>query len=203
VVPDFSLVSVEMAVKPMVYFFEPSQQHLISMKLGGADIPATLAAIDRAWAATGTKEPANRFFLDDRLQQIYLSMLRQAQAFGVFALVTVLLTAFGLFGLAMASVARRTREIGIRKALGAKTSDVLRLLLWQFSKPVMWANLIAWPVAGWAMQRWLDGFAYHVDLPLWLFPAAALASLLIALGTVTAHSLRVSRAKPVAALRYE
>jgi putative ABC transport system permease protein len=203
VIPDFTLVSVEKEVKPTAYFFDPSQQHLISVKLAGHDIPATLAGIDRAWAATGAKAATNRFFLDQRLEQIYLSMLRQAQAFGVFALVTVLLTAFGLLGLAMASVARRTREIGIRKALGAKTGDVLRLLLWQFSKPVIWANLLAWPVAGWAMQRWLDGFAYHIDLPLWVFPAAAVATLLIALGTVAAHSLRVSRAKPVAALRHE
>ena len=203
VVPDFSLVSVEKAIMPTAYFFEPTQQHLLSIKLAAADIPATLAGIDRAWAATGAKEPANHFFLDQRLQQLYLSMLRQAQAFGVFAMVTVLLTAFGLIGLAMASVARRTREIGIRKALGARTGDVLQLLLWQFSKPVIWANLIAWPITAWAMQRWLNGFAYHVDLPLWLFPVAALVSVLIALGTVTAHSLRVAGAKAVVALHYE
>src|SRR5690606_12334174 len=107
---------------------------------------ATLAAIDRAWAGTGAREPINRFFLKERLEQMYLSMLRQAQAFGVLAVVTVLLAAFGLFGLAAASAARRTREIGIRKALGAKTGDVLGLLLWQFGKPVVWGNLIAWPL---------------------------------------------------------
>jgi len=203
VVPDFSLVSIEKAIKPMAYFFEPDQRYLISVKLAADDIPATLAAIDRAWAATGAKEPTNRFFLDERLEQMYLSMLRQAQAFGVFAMVTVLLAAFGLFGLSAASVARRTREIGIRKALGANTGDVLRLLLWQFGKPVVLANLIAWPLAGWAMQRWLNGFAYRIDLPLWLFPVAAVAALAIALVTVSAHSIRVARAKPVAALRYE
>jgi putative ABC transport system permease protein len=203
VIPDFSLVSVEKEIKPVVYFFEPSQQHLISVKLAGADIAAAIAGIDRAWAATGAKEPSNHFFLDQRLEQLYLSMLRQAQAFGVFAVVTLLLTAFGLFGLAMASVARRTREIGIRKALGATTSDVLRLLLWQFSKPVLWANLIAWPLAGWGMQSWLNGFAYRIDLPVWMFPAAALAALLIALLTVATHSILVARAKPVVALRHE
>jgi putative ABC transport system permease protein len=203
VIPDFSLVSIETAIKPMVYFFEPTQQYLISVKLAATDIPATLGAIDRAWAATGSKEPPDRFFLDERLERMYLSMLRQAQAFGVFALVTLLLTAFGLFGLAMAQVARRTREIGIRKALGAKTGDVLRLLLWQFSKPVLWANLIAWPVAAWLMQRWLAGFAYRIELPLWVFPAATVVALCIALATVAAHSIRVARARPVAALRYE
>jgi putative ABC transport system permease protein len=76
-------------------------------------------------------------------------------------------------------------------------------LLWQFSKPVVWANLIAWPASAWVMQRWLNGFAYHIDLPLWLFPAAGIAALLIALATVCIQSLRVAAAKPVAALRYE
>ncbi len=203
VIPDYSLVSVEKAIKPTAYFFEPSQQYLISVKLAAADIPATLAQIDRAWAATGAKAPTSRFFLDERLERMYLSMLRQAQAFGVFAIVALLLTAFGLFGLAMASVARRTREIGIRKALGATTQDVLRLLLWQFGKPVVWANLVAWPLAGWAMQHWLAGFAYHIDLPLWMFPLAGLGALLIALATVSAHALKVARARPMTALRYE
>ncbi len=203
VVPDFSLVSVETAIKPMAYFFEPAQQHLISVKIAADEIPATLAAIDRAWEGTGSPEPINRFFLDERLEQMHLSMLRQAQAFGVFAAVTVLLAAFGLFALAAASVARRTREIGIRKALGASTGKVLGLLLWNFTQPVVCANLIAWPVAGWAMQRWLDGFAYSIDLPLWLFPAAAAVALVIALATVSAHSIMIARAKPVAALRYE
>lgn len=203
VVPDFSLVSVEKAVKPTAYFFEPTQQHLISVKIAADGIPATLAANDRAWAATGSPEPTNRFFLDERLEQMYLSMLRQAQAFGVLAAVTVVLAAFGLFALAAASVARRTREIGIRKALGANTGDVLRLLLWSFAKPVVAANLIAWPLAGLAMQRWLDGFAYSIGLPLWLFPATAVAAMLIAMATVSAHSISIALAKPVVALRHE
>ncbi len=203
VIPDFSLVSVEKAIKPMVYFFEPTQQYLVSMKLAAADIPATLAAIDRAWAATGAKQNANRFFLDERLERMYLSMLRQAQAFAVIALATVLLAVFGLFGLAAAAVARRTREIGIRKALGAQHGAVVRLLLWQFAQPVLWGSLIACPAAGWIMQGWLEGFAYHVDMPLWLYPAAALVALLIALLTVAVHVLRVASAKPVLALRYE
>ena len=79
----------------------------------------------------------------------------------------------------------------------------MRLLLWQFSKPVLWGNLIAWPIAGWVMQRWLNGFAYRIDLPSWLFPATLLVTVLIALATVVSHALRVARAKPVAALRYE
>src|SRR5690606_3241053 len=109
----------------------------------------------------------------------------------------------GLLGLAASITARRTREIGIRKALGADAGDVLRLMLLQLSKPVAWASLTAWPVAAWVMQRWLSGFAYRGEMPLWLFPAAAGAALLIALLTVSAHASRVARARPVVALRHE
>jgi putative ABC transport system permease protein len=115
----------------------------------------------------------------------------------------VVLASLGLLGLAASIAERRTREIGIRKALGADTGNIIRLLLRQFAKPVLWANMIAWPVTAYAMHRWLHGFAYHVDLAVWLFPAAAALALMIALLTVSTHSILIARAKPVAALRYE
>lgn len=141
--------------------------------------------------------------MQEHIQSLYVALLHQAQLFAVFAGVAVLLACLGLLGLAASIVERRTREIGIRKALGADTADIIRLLLRQFAKPVLWANLIAWPVTAYAMQRWLQGFAYHVDLAAWLFPAAAALALLIAMLTVSTHSILVARAKPVAALRYE
>lgn len=203
VLPDFSMGPVTQRIEPTVFHANPADFMYISIKLRGDDIPATLAAIDGIWRATGGGGPLNRFFFEDRVQARYLGMLREAQAFGVIALVAVVLACLGLFGLAAAVAEQRTKEIGIRKALGADTSDVLRLLLWQFSKPVVWANLIAWPVAGWAMQRWLAGFVYHVALPLWLFPLAALMALAVALATVSAHALRMAGTKPVMALRHE
>jgi putative ABC transport system permease protein len=91
----------------------------------------------------------------------------------------------------------------VRKAMGASAADIVRLLLWQFNQPVLWANLIAWPVAWWAMTRWLSGIVYHVDLPVWLFAASGGAAVLIGCATVLAHALWVARSKPVIALRYE
>jgi putative ABC transport system permease protein len=87
--------------------------------------------------------------------------------------------------------------------MGAETGDVTRLLLWQFAKPVLWANLLAWPVAGYIMYRWLLGFAYRIDLEPWPFVESAIVALVIAILTVAGHSILVARAKPVAALRYE
>ena len=87
--------------------------------------------------------------------------------------------------------------------MGASTFDVVRLLLWQFTKPVLWANLVAWPLTFWAMDHWLKGFAYRVDLPPWLFVTASALAVLIAWVTVSTHAWLVARAKPAAALRYE
>jgi putative ABC transport system permease protein len=205
VVPDFSLDSVEHRIEAQGFLVSAKDPlfDLISVRLTGHQIPETLSAIDAAWKATGSHGPINRVFLKEHIQTTYLAMLREAQLFGAFAAVAVVLACLGLLGLAASIAERRTREIGIRKALGADTGNIIRLLLRQFAQPVLWANLIAWPVTAYAMHRWLQGFAYHVELRLWLFPAAAALALLIALLTVATHSILVARAQPVAALRYE
>jgi putative ABC transport system permease protein len=205
VVPDFSMDSVEHRIEAQGFLVSPNDPafNLISVKLTGRQILETLGAIDRLWKATSSKGPISRLFLVEQIQTMYLAMLREAQLFGVFAAVAVLLACLGLLGLAASIAERRTHEIGIRKAMGADTGNIVRLMLRQFVKPVLWANLIAWPVTAYAMHRWLQGFAYHVDLAVWLFPAAAALALLIALLTVATHSILVARAHPVAALRYE
>jgi putative ABC transport system permease protein len=203
VVPDFSLSSVAEAVPPTAYFQQDTGLDLINARLSGRDIPETLAAIDALWRGLANADLPKRFFLDQQIQQQYLGVLRESQAFGICAVIAVALSCVGLFALTAATVERRTKEIGVRKALGASTSDVVRLLLWQFSKPIFWASLLAWPVAGYAMHRWLAGYVYHIDLPAWIFPAAAVAAWMIALATVTTHAVIIARAKPVAALRYE
>ena len=109
----------------------------------------------------------------------------------------------GLFGTAAFTAEQRTKEIGLRKAMGASTAAVLRLMLWSFAQPILWANLIAWPVGWWLMNRWLQGFAARIELSPAYFLAAGAAALLIAALTVSGHALRVAGAKPVGALRYE
>jgi putative ABC transport system permease protein len=205
VIPDFSLDSVEHKIEAQEFVVTAKDPtfDLISVKLTGHQIPETLGAIDGLWKATGAKDPINRVFLDLRIQLMYLAMLREAQLFGVFATVAVILACLGLLGLAASIAERRTHEIGIRKALGADTGNIIRLLLQQFAKPVLWANLIAWPLTAYGMHRWLQGFAYHVDLAVWLFPAAAALTLVIALVTVSTHAILVARTNPVMALRYE
>jgi putative ABC transport system permease protein len=205
VVADFWLGSLDHPMYGQAFLVAPNDPtyQLISVRLTGRQIPETLRSIDRLWKATGEQEPINRLLLDEQMQLRYLAMLREAQLFGIFSGIAVLLACLGLLGLAASIAERRTREIGIRKALGANTGNIIQLLLRQFATPVLWANLIAWPVTAYAMHRWLRGFAYHVDLAVWLFPAASILALLIALLTVSTHSMLVARAPPVAALRYE
>ena len=122
----------------------------------------------------------NRFFVDEHIRDLYAADLKQAQIFALFAGVAVLLACLGLFGLSASTTERRVREIGLRKAMGASSGDVMRLLLWQFTQPVLWASLLAWPVVGWLMNRWLDGFAYRIDLELWVFVMATVSAIFVA-----------------------
>jgi len=212
VVPDFSFDTIHEQMRPAL-FMEAGPNpdplvgrisyRLLSVQLQGRDIPETLAAIDALWKRTGHTEPIDRFFLDGYIQNLYLSVLRQAQSFAACAGLAVLLACLGLAGLSTALANQRTKEIGIRKAMGAEMPDIVRLLLWQFAKPVLWAALLAWTVAALLMNRWLEGFAYHVSLDPKLFIASAAGALLLALATVAGHCYVMARAKPILALRYE
>jgi len=204
VIPDFAFDVGLQKIRPTLYLAAPEGQYrLINVKLAGDEIPKTLAAIDRIGASTGAEAPLDRIFLGQYIQNLYVSVLKEAQALAVFAAVAVVLACLGLLGLAAAAAERRTREIGIRKAMGAGTTDILRMLLWQFSTPIIWANLLAWPVSALLLKRWLEGFADHVNLSLLTFVAAGALALVIALATVAGHALVLARAKPVEALRYE
>lgn len=204
VVPDFSFDVAAQRIRPAVFLGAPPERYqLINVRLTGREIPETLVAIDRISAAKGDDKPLDRFFLNKYIEGLYLTVLREAQAFGIFAAVALVLACLGLLGFSAATADRRTREIGIRKAMGAGTGDVLRMLLWQFSTPILWASLLAWPLTGFLLLHWLDRFADHVELRPWPFLASSAVALVIALLTVGAHATQIARAKPVAALRYE
>jgi putative ABC transport system permease protein len=176
---------------------------MVHVRLSGRQIPETLAAIDQLWRATGGKGPINRYFLDAHLEERYQDLRRQAQIFAVFAGVAIFLACLGLVGIAVSTAERRTKEIGVRKAAGAGSGQIVALLLWQFSRPVLLANLAAWPVAFWLMQRWLSGFSFHIQLGPGVFLAASIFSLVVAILAVMGQAIMVARQKPVVALRYE
>lgn len=204
VVPDFTVGSIRSLIQPSVYYIDPQTSYVLVLKLDGQQMPGTLRAIEEAWkkAADGRPMVGGRF-VSQILDEQYADIKRQTRLFAAFSTVAIVVAALGLLGLAIYTAERRTREIGVRKCMGASRLDILRFIGWQFARPVLLANLIAWPVAWFFMRRWLDGFAYHIDLgPLTFLLASALA-LGIALVTVVGHALMVSRARPVEALRYE
>lgn len=203
VVEDFTLGSLRREILPTTYTYGGDKSDQIHLKLAGQQIPEALRAIDAAWKRTGADQPLNRFFVNEHIRDLYAADLRQAQIFALFAGVAVLLACLGLFGLSAFTTERRVREIGLRKAMGASSGDVMKLLLWQFTKPVLWASLLAWPVVGWLMNRWLEGFAYRIDLEPWVFAMATVTATLVALLTVATHCFLVAHARPAEALKAE
>jgi putative ABC transport system permease protein len=204
VIPDFPMGSIRDAVLPGVYFVDPHLALRIHVKIASkADVPGTLASIDRLWKQLGDARPIRRRFASENIEERYRVLTRQGQVFGVFSTVALLLACLGLFGLSAFATERRTREVGIRKALGAGRVQIVRYFLWLFTKPVLWSALAALPVSGFFIRRWLEGFAYRVDLDVFTFVAAVLVTWLIACITVLTHVMRAARARPVEALRYE
>ncbi|MEP7311747.1 MAG: FtsX-like permease family protein [Pseudomonadota bacterium] len=205
VVPDYHLAANREAVTPAMFFvdYRFARALALSVKLEGDRIPETVQAIDAAWRDAVADRPISRRFIDQYVQELYVAQQRQSGLLTILSVIAVAIAALGLFGLTVFATERRTKEIGVRKALGASSSNIVQLLLWQFTQPVLWATLLAWPAAGWIMHRWLRGFAYHIDLSPEVFAIASLISIVIALLTVSVHSIRVARARPVLSLRDE
>jgi putative ABC transport system permease protein len=203
VVEDFQMGSVRSNVYPTAFFVDPWLFGVLSLKLEGRATPETLEAIDRIWAQMGDPGPPQRRFFEDSVEQLYGDLRRDFELFSVFAGLALLISALGLVGLAAHAAAARTKEIGVRKVLGSGRAQIMSLLLWQFAKPVLLANLIAWPAAYFAMSAWLGGFARRIELEPWMFVGAALATLGVAVATVLVHAWTIAGIRPVAALRHE
>ncbi|HEV2702365.1 MAG TPA: ABC transporter permease [Steroidobacteraceae bacterium] len=190
-------------VRPTDYVYDPKYAAQLSVRLRPDMIPQTVKFIDKAWHTFAPIASVNRHFLDDSFEQLYQTEEKRGQMFGIFVGIAIFIACLGLFGLAAFTAGRRTKEIGLRKVFGGRTRDVVRLLLWQFSIPALIANLIAWPIAWYYLRDWLDDFAYRISLsPVYFLGAAAMA-LVIAWVTVLSHAVRVARATPIGALRYE
>jgi putative ABC transport system permease protein len=202
VVEDFQIGSVRGAIPPAVFFVDEGQSVVLSLKLDGHATPDALEAIDRTWTELGGSGPLPRILFEQAMQNMYLDLRRQTQVFSVFAGVAIFIAVLGLIGLAAHAAVTRTKEIGIRKAVGGGHVEIMRLLLWQFSQPVLLANVIAWPVAYYVMEAWLQGFARRVELDWWMFAGAAAATLAIAVAAVAMHTWAMAGARPVEALRH-
>jgi putative ABC transport system permease protein len=203
VVADARFTSVREPVNPMIFFYAPDQLGSLVVRYEDASGLAVRKQVEALWRRMAPQIPIQVEFTQEAVENLYRAEKARSKIFAAFALVAVLIACLGLYGLAAFTAVRRTKEIGIRKVLGARNGDIVKLLIWQFSKPVLIANLIAWPVAWWVMRDWLNGFDARISLTPGPFLLAGLTGLLIAVVTVTGHAVKVARARPIAALRYE
>ncbi len=202
VVPDIP-VTVRAATDPTFYFVTPQGFNVLSIKMTGKDMPATVKAIAATWKRVNGNLPMVEGFLAQARLSLYLDLIIQGVTIAICAGLAVFIACLGLFALSAYTTERRTKEIGIRKAMGASTREVVLLLLWQFTIPVLWSAAIAVPLGFVAMNYWLQQFAYRVELSAWIFVLAPVAALAIAVLTVSYQSYVVARAKPAGALQYE
>ena len=203
VVQDSRFRSIRETIDPII-FQNVRQGHGWMVVRYNANDPARVRRdVEAVWKQIAPDVPFQGEFSEEIVGELYAAEDARAQTFAGFALLAVIVACLGLFGLAAFTAERRTKEIGIRKVLGARSRDIVRLLAWQFSKPVIIANLIAWPIAWWVMRDWLNTFDTRIDLGPTPFVLAGVLALAIAIGTIAGHALKVARANPILALRYE
>ena len=201
VIRDFHLKSLHEKIEPVVIAFGGGG--IFAIRLAAGDPVGTLRALQKLWEASTPQIPFEYSFLDEDVDRLYRADRMMGNLVTLFASLAVLTACLGLFGLSAFSIQQRTKEIGVRKVLGASLGHILVLLSKEFSLLVVVANLIAWPAAYLIMRRWLQNFAYHADMSLIWFPAAGVLALLIAWLTVSIQTIKAARANPVGSLRYE
>jgi putative ABC transport system permease protein len=202
VISDFHFESLHQKIRGHILRYT-DDFYRISVKLRPEAVPSTLKSMENVWKELETKHPFNYSFLDDTFNRFYQTEQRLGEIFMAFSLITIFIACLGLFGLASFSTEQRTKEIGIRKVLGASVSRVVILLSRDFSRWVILANVIAWPVAYIVMSRWLSRFAYRIDLSWWFFIISGMLALVIALMTVSFRTLKAATIDPADSLRYE
>jgi len=203
VVPTQNIIGLFTQEKPWVFSYARDEIRTASIRISGGNMLDTIADIEDVWKRVIPDYPMQGRFLDEVFDDVYNVMKYMNMALAGFAFVALSLAMIGLFGLAAFMAAQRTKEIGVRKVLGASSMQIARLLVWQFSKPVMWALAAALPAAFFASKIYLDFFADRIPSPIVILAVSGAIAVMLAWGTVAGHAIRIARANPVLALRYE
>ncbi|MFM9947812.1 MAG: ABC transporter permease, partial [Saprospiraceae bacterium] len=217
VAKDFNFESLHTDVQPLMMALDPIgiiqiasdwnfddvPSPKISLKISGDQLPATLSTLRLAWQKVAPEQAFDYAFLDDNIDKLYRAESRLSQVISIATGLAIFIACLGLFGIATLSIAQRTKEIGVRKVLGASVAGITGLLAKDFMKIVLVSFVLASPIAWWAMNTWLDDFAYRVDLQWWIFALAGIGAVAIAFLTVGFQSVRAALANPVRSLRSE
>jgi len=202
-VADFNYESMHHEIIPIITYIRLQEMNTVSLRIKGSNVQETIAHVQSVWGRFNPGYPISYTFMDDSINALYRNEARMMEMFGYFSLLAIFIACLGLFGLASFTTEQRTKEIGVRKVLGANISNIVILLSKEYSKWVLVANIIAWPVAYFAMNKWLNNFAYHASIGLAIFVLTALVTFLIALLTVSYQSVKAALGNPAQALRYE
>ncbi len=203
IVEDFHFAPLHSKIEPLSLKLDPGYLKVLSVRTNSLDISNTLTFIQNKWKKVFPDFPFVFSFLDKRMENMYKTEMKLGQSFNYFTAIAILLSCLGLLGLASYMAEKKTKEIGIRKVLGATVPNILLLLTKEFTRFVFLANIIAWPVAYFLMNKWLQNFAYRVNIGLWIFVISAFLALFMALLTISYQSIKAATANPVDSLRYE
>jgi len=203
VVENFHYESLHNRIEPLVLHIWPASYHYFLIRIRPGDLKGTLAFIKEKWNELAPNFPFIYSFLDEDFDRLYKAEERLGKIFVCFAALSIFVACLGLFGLALFTAEQRTKEVGIRKVLGASAARIALLLSREFVKWVLLASAVAWPVAYFAMSRWLQNFAYRINFGIGIFLLSALMAFVIALTTVSYQAIKAALANPVEALRYE
>jgi putative ABC transport system permease protein len=203
VVKDFHSRSLHTAIRPFVFrMYKPWHQYAF-IKMDGSHVQKALAQIKKAYKTFSPGIPFDYMFLDDIFTQQYTSERQLGELFNAFTFLSIAIACLGLFGLASYTVEQKTKEIGIRKVLGASSQRIVAMTTWEFLKWILVANLIAWPVSYFVMSKWLQDFVYKISIGPMIFVLAAILTLMVALLTVSYHSIKIALSNPAGLLRHE
>lgn len=203
VVKDFHYRSLQTEIKPLTMRIEPDGCDVISAKVSPANLPNTLAAVEKQWRQIMPNRPFSYFFLDEKFNEQYKTEERFGNLFFNFAILAIFISCLGLLGLAAYSTAQRTKEIGIRKVMGASVAGIINLVSKDFLKLVGIAFVIAAPAAWYFMHKWVEGFAYRTPIAWWVFLLAGAMALVIAIATISFQAIKAAIMNPVKSLRSE
>lgn len=203
VLADYHQQGLQKAIEPMVFRFRPGNRSYYSIKVATGNLPATIATIKTTWDKHFPADPFSYTFLDETFSEQYKADILFGKVFGIFAFLAILIACFGLLGLSAYNVIQRTKEIGIRKVLGASAQSILVLLSKDFMKLIIVALVLAIPVGWYIMHQWLQDFAYRISIGWWIFAIAGVLALLIALFTIVLQAARAVVENPVKSLRSE
>jgi putative ABC transport system permease protein len=204
VLADYHHADLKSLIVPMIFSYNTNWANKMAVKINArAPLRQSVQAVEQKWNTLFPVQPFEYQFLDDTFQRAYTAEIKTGQVFSLFAILAIVISCLGLFGLAAYTAEQRTKEIGIRKVLGASATSITSLLSRDFLVLVVLANIIAWPVAWYGMSRWLENFAYHTELSVWIFLASGIAALAVALFTVSYQSVKAATVNPVKSLRSE